>query len=60
MKVRVSSRPVHVQGRLYSFDVEAFEGAEKIVETTHTPASVATVKFASRIEAERIQAAGGR
>jgi fluoroacetyl-CoA thioesterase len=53
MKVRVVSRLVNVEGRIYSFEVEAYDDVEKIGEATHTRASVNVTKFASRIDAKR-------
>lgn len=58
MKVRVVSRLVDVEGRIYSFEVEAYDEVEKIGEATHTRASVTITKFASRIDAKRITTAG--
>ena len=58
MKVRVVSRLVNVEGRIYSFEVEAYDEVEKIGEATHTRASVTITKFASRIDAKRITTAG--
>lgn len=53
MKVRVVSRLVDVEGRIYSFDVEAYDEVEKIGEATHARASVNVTKFASRIDAKK-------
>jgi fluoroacetyl-CoA thioesterase len=58
MKVRVVSRLVNVEGRVYSFEVEAYDEVEKIGEATHTRASVNVTKFGSRIDAKRTRGAG--
>lgn len=58
MKVRVVSRLMEIQGRLYSFEVEAYDEVEKIGEATHTRGSVTVAKFASRINAKKAKAAG--
>jgi fluoroacetyl-CoA thioesterase len=58
MKVKVVSRLVNVEGRIYSFEVEAYDEIEKIGEGTHTRASVNLAKFASRIDAKRSADAG--
>lgn len=60
MKVRVVSKLVDIQGRLYSFQIEAYDEVEKIGEATHTRASVAIAKFASRVGAKKAQAADNR
>lgn len=56
MKVRVISRLTAVQGRVYSFDVEAFDAVEKIAEGTHERASVIVAKFASRVGTKKEKA----
>ncbi|MBZ5546048.1 MAG: thioesterase family protein [Acidobacteriia bacterium] len=58
MKVRVVSRLMNVEGRIYSFEVEAYDEVEKIGEATHTRAAVAVAKFASRIKAKSSQSGG--
>ena len=58
MKVRVVSRLMNVEGRIYSFEVEAYDEVEKIGEATHTRASVTVAKFASRIKAKSSQSGG--
>jgi predicted thioesterase len=58
MKVRVVSNLQNVEGRIYSFHVEAFDEVEKIAECTHQRASVLVAKFASRIAAKKEKAMG--
>ena len=60
MKVKVVSKLTRVEGRIYSFQVEAFDALEKIGEATHQRASVNIAKFAERVQAkkERIARAG--
>jgi predicted thioesterase len=58
MKVRVVSRLVNVEGRVYSFAVEAYDEVEKVGEATHTRTSVSVMRFASRIDAKRTRNAG--
>lgn len=53
MKVRVVSRLTKVEGRVYSFEVEAFDENEKIGEGFHKRGSVTLAKFASRIAAKK-------
>lgn len=57
MKVRIATKLVRVEGRVYSFEVEAFDEKEKIAEATHDRASIKIAKFAARVEAKR---QGGR
>ena len=56
MKVRVVSRLQRVEGRIYSFAVEAFDEVEKIGEATHSRASINVAKFAARIAAKKEKA----
>jgi fluoroacetyl-CoA thioesterase len=56
MGVRVVSRLVEVEGRVYTFELEAFDAFDKIAEATHQRASVLVAKFGSRIEAKREKA----
>ena len=58
MKVRVISRLVGVQGRLYSFAIEAYDELEKIGEATHTRAVVTVSKFVGRIDAKKAKGTG--
>ena len=57
MKVRVVSRLVKVDGRNYTFEVEAFDEADKIGEGTHQRVSVLVSKFASRVRAKQEKSA---
>jgi len=56
MKVRVVSRLQRVEGRIYSFAVEAFDEVEKIGEAAHSRASINVAKFAARIAAKKEKA----
>ena len=56
MQVRVVSRLVKTEGRIYTFSIEAFDGLEKIAEATHQRASVPVAKFASRVESKNEKA----
>jgi predicted thioesterase len=56
MHVRVVSRLVGVEGRVYTFDLEAFDAFDKIAEATHRRSSVPVAKFASRVESKRERA----
>jgi fluoroacetyl-CoA thioesterase len=53
MRVRVVSKLQQVEGRMYSFAVEAFDEVEKIAEATHTRAAVNVARFAARIAAKQ-------
>ena len=56
MTVRVVSRLVSVQGRIYSFAVEAHDDVEKIAEGTHERASIRVSKFAGRVSEKKRKA----
>ena len=56
MKVRVVSRLQRVEGRIYSFSLEAFDEVEKIGEATHSRACISVAKFAARIAAKKEKA----
>ena len=58
MKVRVVSRLQSIDGRIYSFSVEASDEVEKVGECTHQRASVLVAKFASRVAAKKEKALG--
>ncbi len=49
MAVTVKARVVGVEGRLFRFEVEAFDQAEKIAEGTHQRARVNVPRFADRV-----------
>jgi predicted thioesterase len=53
MKVRVVSKLTKVEGRVYSFEVEAFDEVDKIGEGFHKRGSVTLAKFAPRIAAKK-------
>jgi fluoroacetyl-CoA thioesterase len=53
MKVRVISKLTKVEGRAYSFEVEAFDETDKIGEGFHKRGSVTVAKFAPRIAAKK-------
>lgn len=59
MKVRVVSRLTKVEGRIFTFEIEAYDEVEKIGEATHQRASVAVGKFAGRVAAKKEKAEGG-
>ncbi len=61
MSVRVISKLIKAEGRIFTFDVEAYDQAEKIGEATHQRASVLVSKFAGRVAAkkEKTRRAGG-
>jgi predicted thioesterase len=56
MRVRIVSRLIGVEGRIYTFDLEAFDAVDKIAEATHRRSSVPVAKFASRVESKREKA----
>ena len=49
MKVRVVSKLIKTEGRLFTFEVEAYDEVDKIGEGSHTRASVNVAKFDSRL-----------
>ncbi len=53
MKVRVVSKLVKTEGRIYSFEVEAFDELDKIGEGFHKRASVNVAKFDARVAAKK-------
>ena len=58
MRVKVTATLENIDGRVYSFRVEAFDEIEKIGEGTHQRARVAIAKFGSRIASKKAQGAG--
>lgn len=58
MNVRVISKLLSVQGRIYSFSVEAYDEVEKIGEGTHERASIRIAKFAGRVAEKKGKASG--
>jgi fluoroacetyl-CoA thioesterase len=61
MSVRVISRLTRVEGRIFTFEIEAYDEVEKIGEATHQRASVLVSKFAGRVavKKEKARRAGG-
>ncbi len=61
MRVRVISKLTKIEGRIFTFEVEAYDEAEKIGEGTHQRASVLVSKFAGRVASKKEKAgrAGG-
>ena len=53
MSVRVISRLSGVEGRIFTFEIEAHDETEKIGEATHQRASVLVRKFAGRVAAKK-------
>ena len=51
-QVRVVAKLMNVEGRLYSFEIEAFDEVEKIAEATHQRAVVLVARFADRIKSK--------
>lgn len=51
-QVRVVSRLMKIEGRIYSLEIEAFDEIEKIGEATHQRAAVTMAKFAERVRAK--------
>ncbi|HLW79849.1 MAG TPA: thioesterase family protein [Terriglobia bacterium] len=59
MKVKVISRLTRVEGRVFTFEIEAYDDLERIGEATHQRASVLVSKFAGRVAAKKEKAGGG-
>ena len=55
MRVTARAKLVAVDGRLLTFNVEAFDEKEKVGEGTHMRAIVDIEKFAAKIAAKRIE-----
>lgn len=51
-QVRIVTRLVNVEGRIYSLEIEAFDETEKVGEATHQRAAVTLAKFAERVRAK--------
>ena len=60
MVVRIVSKLAKAEGRLFTFEVEAFDEVDRIGKATHQQASVVVAKFAGRIAAKKERAARGR
>jgi predicted thioesterase len=50
--VRVVTRLIKVEGRIYSLEIEAFDETEKIGEASHQRAAVNVARFAERVRAK--------
>src|ERR1700747_1809747 len=46
MEVRITSKLVKIEGRVYTFELEAFDDFDKIGEASHERASVLIARFA--------------
>lgn len=51
-RVRIVTRLVKVEGRIYSLEIEAFDDTEKVGEAMHQRAAVTIAKFAVRVRAK--------
>ncbi len=51
-QVRVVTRIVKIEGRIYTLEIEVFDEIEKIGEATHQRAAVTMAKFAERVRAK--------
>lgn len=51
-KVRVATKLVGIEGRIYTFEIEAFDETEKIGEARHERAAIRVAKFAERVHAK--------
>ncbi len=60
MKVRVVSKLVKLEGRIYTFEVEAFDEVDRIGEATHERASVLVEKFVTRLASKKDKARSAR
>jgi predicted thioesterase len=52
-EVRVVTKVVKVEGRIYTLEIEAFDETEKVGEATHQRAAVTVSKFAERVRAKK-------
>ena len=52
VKVRVVTKLVGIEGRIYTFEIEAFDETEKIGEARHERAAIWVTKFADRVRAK--------
>jgi fluoroacetyl-CoA thioesterase len=53
MEVKIISRLTEVEGRVYSFEIEAFDSVDKIGEATHKRASVNVAKFGQHVQTKK-------
>ena len=54
-EVRVVTRLIGVEGRIYTFEIQAFDETEKIGEARHERAAIRVAKFAERVRAKMKQ-----
>ncbi len=59
-EVKVVSRLAKIEGRIYSFEAEAFDATEKIGEASHQRASVNVTKFTQRVKEKQQKLAVGK
>jgi len=52
-QVRIVTRLVKVDGRLYTLEIEAFDETEKVGEAGHQRAAINVAKFAERVRAKQ-------
>lgn len=52
-QVRVVTKLVKVEGRVFSFELEAFDETEKVGEASHQRAAVSMAKFGERVKAKQ-------
>jgi fluoroacetyl-CoA thioesterase len=58
IQVKIISTLTQVEGRIYSFQITAFDAAEKIGEATHQRASVSVAKFTERVKSKQQKLSG--
>lgn len=51
-QVRIVTRLVKIEGRIYSLEIDAFDEIEKVGEAAHQRAAVTMAKFAERVRAK--------
>ena len=52
-EVRIVTKLVKVDGRLYTLEIEAFDETEKVGEASHQRAAITVAKFAERVRAKQ-------
>ena len=60
MKARVVSNLQSIDGKTYTFSVEAFDEIERIAAATHQRAAITVAKFAARVGLKRDKASPAR
>lgn len=58
MKVTIRAELVKVEGRLFTFKVEAFDEVEKVGEGEHVRAAISMARFGEKLEKKKAAAAG--